>query len=83
MLQAANADQASEFLRHMEQSVEVYEDLARLTDQTYRNSNDLMGRHWKREGLDEFRQDLTAQKNWLDTLHVTGLGSEMNKRIKN
>ncbi len=65
MLHAANADAGGEFLRHVEQSVEVYEDLAKLTDQTYRNANDLMGRHWKREGLAEFRKDRAAQRAWL------------------
>jgi hypothetical protein len=82
MLQVANADQADEFLRHMEQSVEVYEELASLTDQTYRNSNDLMGRHWKREGLDEFRQDLTVQQKWLETFRLTGPGLEKTIQIK-
>ena len=65
MLQAAKADSGGELLRHVEQSVEVYEDLAKLTDQTYRNANDLMGRHWKREGLAEFRKDRAAQRAWL------------------
>ncbi|NQU21026.1 MAG: hypothetical protein HQ567_07055, partial [Candidatus Nealsonbacteria bacterium] len=53
------------FLRHMQQSVAVYEALAQLTDRTYRNANDLMGRHWKREGLAEFRKDLETQRAWL------------------
>ena len=65
MLRASDADLGSEFLRHMQQSVEVYEDLAQLTDRTYRNANDLMGRHWKREGLTEFRNDLATQRAWL------------------
>lgn len=65
MLRAGDAELGSEFLRHMEQSVEVYEDLAQLTDRTYRNANDLMGRHWKREGLTEFREDLATQRAWL------------------
>ena len=65
MLQAADAKSGGEFIRRMEQSVKVYEDLAKLTGQTYRNANDLMGRHWKREGLAEFRKDLTAQRAWL------------------
>jgi hypothetical protein len=65
MLRAGDADLGSEFLRHMQQSVEVYEDLAQLTDRTYRNANDLMGRHWKREGLPEFRNDLARQRAWL------------------
>ena len=65
MLHDPHAGPGDEFLRHMEQSVEAYEDLAKLTDQTYRNANDLMGRHWKREGLAEFRKDLTTQRAWL------------------
>jgi len=65
MLRASDADLGSKFLRHMEQSVAVYEDLAQLTDRTYRNANDLMGRHWKSEGLTEFRKDLATQRAWL------------------
>ena len=65
MLRASDADLGSEFLRHMQQSVEVYENLAQLTDRTYRNANDLMGRHWKQEGLTEFRNDLVTQRAWL------------------
>jgi len=68
MLRASDADLGSEFLQHMEPSVEVYEDLAQLTDRTYRNANDLMGRHWKREGLTEFRNDLVTQRAWLAAL---------------
>ncbi|MBL7133998.1 MAG: hypothetical protein ISS78_07870, partial [Phycisphaerae bacterium] len=65
MLRTRDAALARAFLRHMEQSVAVYEDLAQLTDLTYRNANDLMGRHWKREGLAEFRKDLATQRAWL------------------
>jgi hypothetical protein len=38
MLHAGHADLSSEFIKHMEQSVEVYENLAQLTDRTYRNA---------------------------------------------
>jgi hypothetical protein len=65
MLRSSDAALAEAFLRHMQQSVEVYQDLAQLTDRTYRNANDLMGRHWKREGLTEFRNDLATQRAWL------------------
>lgn len=65
MVHTRNADQADEFLRLMEQSVKQYESLASVTDEAYRNANDLMGRHWKREGLAEFRKDLADQKAWL------------------
>ncbi len=54
------------FRDHVEQSVTVYEELAELTGRTYRNANDLMGRHWNREGLAEFRNDLAAQLAWLE-----------------
>ena len=66
MLRKTDAGLGKEFLQHMQQSVEVYENLAQLTDRTYRNANDLMGRHWKREGLNEFRNDLKKQRNWLN-----------------
>jgi len=56
------------FIDHLEKAVAVYEDLAALTDQTYRNANDLMGRHWKREGLAEFRKDLSDQQVWIKAL---------------
>jgi hypothetical protein len=65
MLQTGHADLGSAFIRDMEQSVQLYEKLAKLTDRTYRNANDLMGRHWKREGLNEFKKDLATQKKWL------------------
>lgn len=65
MLQASRANLGSAFMKDMEQSVQIYEELAKLTDRTYRNANDLMGRHWKREGLAEFRSDLARQQNWL------------------
>lgn len=65
MLTTGHADHSEAFLGHMEQSVSVYEKLAELTNLTYRNANDLMGRHWKNEGLAEFRKDLVDQHNWL------------------
>lgn len=68
MLRAGDANLGDEFLRHMQESVAVYEELAQLTDRTYRNANDLMGRHWRREGLTEFRNDLAAQRAWLAAL---------------
>ena len=67
MLITGRANLADAFLAHMEQSVTVYENLAELTSRTYRNANDLMGRHWKNEGLAEFRKDLTDQRTWLET----------------
>jgi hypothetical protein len=67
MLLTGRANLAEDFLDHMEQSVTVYENLAKLTSRTYRNANDLMGRHWNNEGLAEFRKDLTDQCAWLKT----------------
>jgi hypothetical protein len=66
MAHTGRADLAESFREHMEQSVAVYEKLAELTGRTYRNANDLMGRHWNREGLAEFRNDLAAQLAWLN-----------------
>jgi len=68
MLHTNDAAFGEAFLRHMEQSVKVYEELAQLTDRTYRNANDLMGRHWKREGVAEFSKDLATQRAWLAAL---------------
>ncbi len=65
MLHAGQADLSNVFEKHMQQSVKIYENLAQLTDRTYRNANDLMGRHWKREGLAEFRKDMATQTAWL------------------
>jgi hypothetical protein len=66
MLRTSDTGLAREFQEQMEQSVVVYEKLAKLTDATYRHGNDLMRRHWKREGLAEFRDDLAFQMAWLD-----------------
>ncbi len=66
MTHTGRADLAEPFREHMERSVAVYEKLAELTGRTYRNANDLMGRHWNREGLAEFRNDLAAQLAWLE-----------------
>ena len=68
MRRASSTDLAGEFLRHTERSVEAFEDLAQLTDQTYRNTDDLMCRHWKRKGLTEFRNDQATQRAWLTAL---------------
>ena len=65
ILKGSRKDLADQFMAQMEQSVKVYEELAALTDRTYRNANDLMGRHWKNEGIAEFRKDLADQKEWL------------------
>ncbi len=66
MAHTGRADLAEPFREHMERSVAAYERLAELTARTYRNANDLMGRHWSREGLAEFRNDLAAQVAWLE-----------------
>ncbi len=66
MTHTGRADLVEPFREHMEQSVAVYEELAELTGRTYRNANDLMGRHWNREGLAEFRNDLATQLEWLE-----------------
>jgi hypothetical protein len=68
ILYTGQTDMAELFIDHLEKAVAVYEDLAALTDQTYRNANDLMGRHWKREGLAEFRKDLSDQQVWIKAL---------------
>ena len=70
LLQNGKADLGEAFLKHLEQSVAVYEKLAELTSRTYRHGNDLMGRHWNKEGLAEFRQDLAAQRKWLEAFQA-------------
>ena len=72
MLRTGDTGLAKEFLEQIEQSVAVYKDLAKLTDSTYRYGNDLMRRHWKKEGIEEFRKDLTVQKAWLKDFHPAG-----------
>ncbi len=66
MFHNRRADLVEPFIKHMEQSVAVYKRLAELTDRTYRNANDLMGSHWKREGLAEFQKDLADQRAWIE-----------------
>lgn len=65
MVETRNTDLAAEFQKHMDQSVAVYEELARLTSRTYRNGNELMGSHWNKQGLAEFQKDQAAQQQWL------------------
>ena len=67
MILDPKAKLGAEFLRHMEQSVEVYQKLAELTSTTYLYGNDLNATHWKREGIQEFKDDLAQQKKWLST----------------
>jgi hypothetical protein len=82
MLRDSDAELGGEFLKHMEQSVEVYKELAQLTDRTYRNANDLMGRHWKREGLAEFRSDLAGQQKWLAGFRASLLPDDPDKTTR-
>jgi hypothetical protein len=67
MLLSKKTDTADEFLREMEQSVAVYEQLSKLTDGTYHWANDLRpGQRWSYQGLAEFRKDLADQKTWIE-----------------
>lgn len=67
MLACGDKSLAKQFVRHMEESVAVYEKLAELTSQTYLSGNDLWPwKHWKTEGLAEFRDDLNIQRAWLE-----------------
>jgi len=74
MLLSNKADKADEFMREMEASVTVYEQLAALTDDTYHFANGLYGRHWSREGIGEFRNDLQKQQEWLKKFKSTRNG---------
>lgn len=66
MLLSGKSDHADAFLREIEASVKVYEKLAKLTDGTYHFANGLRRYHWSKQGIAEFRQDLAAQKKWLE-----------------
>jgi len=66
MLINPNTGYEEQFLYHMEQSVKIYEELAEFTSGTYLHGNDLMGSHWKDVGLEEFKDDLQMQREWID-----------------
>ena len=66
MLKSGDRTVGTAFLKHLENSVAAYEELAALTDRTYLYANDLGATHWKTQGLREFQQDLKAQRAWLD-----------------
>jgi hypothetical protein len=67
MLASGDKNLAKPFLRQLEESVAAYEKLAELTSRTYLSGNDLWPwKHWKAEGLTEFRDDLRCQRTWLD-----------------
>lgn len=68
MILDPKAKLGAEFLRQMEQSVEVYQKLAELTSATYLYGNDLNASHWQREGIKEFKDDLAKQKKWLSSI---------------
>jgi hypothetical protein len=72
MLASGDRGLAKSFIQHMENSVAVYEKLAELTSRTYLSGNDLWPwKHWKKEGIAEFKADLQAQTTWLNTFLVT------------
>ena len=66
MLESGDRSLAPQFSQQLDESVAAYERLAALTDRTYLFSNDLAGRHWKTEGLSEFRKDRIKQRAWLE-----------------
>lgn len=65
MLASGTQDHAEAFLREMEASVQVYEQLASQADGAYHFANGLRQYQWSREGIREFRSDLQKQKQWL------------------
>ncbi len=69
MLQADDRPARREaFLRHMEDSVRVYEKLVALTDKTYVNATDMLMRLNWHNGLATFKADLAEQKTFLQLL---------------
>jgi hypothetical protein len=61
----AKAEHAAGFLREMEASVAVYQELAALADQSYLFANGLRRYRWSQQGIAEFKADLERQKKWL------------------
>jgi len=55
-------------LRHLEDSVGVYEKLVALTDKTYVNATDMLMRLNWHNGLESFKTDLAEQKKFLERL---------------
>jgi len=66
MLLAGNKDKVDAFLKEMKASVDIYEELADLTDQTYLFANGLRRYRWSEKGIAEFRKDNKTQKDWAD-----------------
>jgi hypothetical protein len=65
MLLSGNAGMAPEFLNEMEASVTVYEELAMVADAAYLFANGLRRYTWSKDGLNEFRDDLILQQEWV------------------
>lgn len=64
-LKTGKREFAQECLKHLRDSVKVYEDLVALTDKTYLNPTDmLMSLNWH-EGLDAFKADLAKHEEAL------------------
>ncbi|MCU0779081.1 MAG: hypothetical protein MUF86_15640 [Akkermansiaceae bacterium] len=61
----AKAEHAAGFLREMEASAAVYQELATLADQAYLFANGLRRYRWSQQGIAEFKADLERQKKWL------------------
>ena len=53
-------------MRHMEDSIAVYQKLVALTDKTYVNPSDMLLRLSWHNGLKSFREDLADQQRFLD-----------------
>lgn len=71
MLLSGSLNKAEEFMGEMEASVQVYEQLAALTDETYHYANGLHQYHWSKQGIAQWRNDLALQKEWLEKFKVS------------
>jgi hypothetical protein len=57
---------ADVLLKHMDDSVTVYEELVEITNRTYVNASDMLMRlNWKQTGLNSFRSDRDMQKAFI------------------
>ncbi len=74
MLLSGSPGQADAFMREMQASVRVYEQLAALTDETYHYANGLRRYHWSKQGIDQWRKDLALQKKWLEEFKASRNG---------
>ena len=70
MLASDNYEHMDAFLREMEKSVKVYEQLAEVADAAYLFANGYRMYRWGQHGLPRFRKDLEAQRSW--ALKVAG-----------